>query len=118
MCLLLSATADQNTSHSDFKMLSFIHTGKCILRQNTLRTVFASYSTNAGIKERIEGLVKDKKIVVFMKGTPEQPRCGFSNAVVQILKFHGVEKYDAHDVLSDEDIRQGDYTDVVDISIV
>ena len=42
-----------------------------------------------------------------MKGNPDAPRCGFSNAVVQILKFHGVDNYDAHDVLQDEDIRQG-----------
>lgn len=41
-----------------------------------------------------------------MKGQPEQPRCGFSNAVVQILRMHGVE-YDAHDVLKDEELRQG-----------
>lgn len=41
-----------------------------------------------------------------MKGIPEEPRCGFSNAVVQILRMHGVT-YDAHDVLKDEGIRQG-----------
>nr|CAH7758800.1 unnamed protein product [Callosobruchus chinensis] len=41
-----------------------------------------------------------------MKGVPEQPQCGFSNAVVQILRMHGV-KYDAHNVLQDEDLRQG-----------
>lgn len=42
-----------------------------------------------------------------MKGVPESPRCGFSNAVVQIMRMHGVE-YDAHDVLKDEDLRQGE----------
>lgn len=42
-----------------------------------------------------------------MKGTPAAPRCGFSNAVVQILNFHGVEKFDSHDVLSDEELRKG-----------
>lgn len=41
-----------------------------------------------------------------MKGVPAEPRCGFSNAVVQIMRMHGVE-YDAHDVLSDEKLRQG-----------
>lgn len=41
-----------------------------------------------------------------MKGVPEEPRCGFSNAVVQILRMHGVT-YDAHDVLEDENLRQG-----------
>ena len=42
-----------------------------------------------------------------MKGVPEAPRCGFSNAVVQILNFHGVNNFEAHDVLADEDLRQG-----------
>lgn len=41
-----------------------------------------------------------------MKGVPEEPRCGFSNAVVQILRMHGVQ-YKAHDVLIDEELRQG-----------
>jgi arsenate reductase-like glutaredoxin family protein len=41
-----------------------------------------------------------------MKGIPEEPRCGFSNAVVQIFRMHGVT-YDAHDVLKDEELRQG-----------
>ncbi|EFA02650.1 Glutaredoxin-related protein 5, mitochondrial-like Protein [Tribolium castaneum] len=51
-------------------------------------------------------MVNNNKVVVFMKGVPEQPRCGFSNAVVQILRMHGVQ-YEAHDVLSDESLRQG-----------
>jgi monothiol glutaredoxin len=56
--------------------------------------------------EEIKQLVGNNKVVVFMKGVPEQPRCGFSNAVVQILRMHGVP-YDAHDVLADESLRQG-----------
>lgn len=42
-----------------------------------------------------------------MKGIPEQPMCGFSNAVVQIFSMHGVTNYDAHNVLADENVRQG-----------
>lgn len=41
-----------------------------------------------------------------MKGVPEEPRCGFSNAVIQILRMHGVT-YDSYDVLEDEGLRQG-----------
>ncbi|XP_076167185.1 glutaredoxin 5 [Ptiloglossa arizonensis] len=55
--------------------------------------------------DNIVNLVKKNKVVVFMKGVPEEPRCGFSNAVVQILKMHDV-KYDAYDVLQDEALRQ------------
>lgn len=52
-------------------------------------------------------MVKNNKVVIFMKGTPDEPRCGFSNAVVQILSMHGV-KYDSHNVLANEDLRQGE----------
>ncbi|KAJ6630898.1 Glutaredoxin-related protein 5, mitochondrial [Pseudolycoriella hygida] len=68
--------------------------------------------TNPAVdKERIAQLVKNNKVVVFMKGVPEAPRCGFSNAVVQIMRMHGVT-YDSHNVLDNEAIRQGikDYT--------
>ncbi|GFR80107.1 glutaredoxin-related protein 5, mitochondrial-like [Elysia marginata] len=58
-------------------------------------------------KVNFDELVKDKPIVVFMKGTPKAPRCGFSNAVCQILEFHGIKSFDSYDVLSNEDIRQG-----------
>ena len=44
--------------------------------------------------------------MLFMKGSPEQPQCGFSARVVQILGFLKV-KYQSFDVLSDESIREG-----------
>ncbi|XP_033734317.1 glutaredoxin-related protein 5, mitochondrial-like [Pecten maximus] len=77
------------------------------------RLLAAHYASKFGTKEFIETVVKDKPVVVFMKGTPAIPRCGFSNAVVQILQAHGVHNFDAHNVLADEDMRQGvkDYTD-------
>lgn len=46
-----------------------------------------------------------------MKGIPEEPRCGFSNAVIQILRMHGVT-YEAHDVLKDEELRQGKWLQI------
>lgn len=52
-------------------------------------------------------MVKKDKVVVFIKGTPAQPMCGFSNAVVQILRMHGVDNYAAYNVLEDQDLRQG-----------
>ena len=45
--------------------------------------------------------------VLFMKGSRKMPRCGFSNYVVQVLKFYGVEKYKDVDVLADEAVREG-----------
>jgi len=65
------------------------------------------YSADArDVQKEIGQLVKNTKVVVFMKGVPDAPRCGFSNAVVQIMRMHDVQ-YEAHDVLSDEELRQG-----------
>ena len=58
------------------------------------------------IKEQISKLIADHSVLLFMKGSPAQPQCGFSARVVQILDFLKV-KYDTFDVLSDESIRQG-----------
>ncbi|KAL2728519.1 hypothetical protein V1478_006151 [Vespula squamosa] len=69
------------------------------------RIIIRSFATKS---DEIGNLVKKNKVVVFMKGIPEEPRCGFSNAVVQIFRMHGVP-YDAHDVLQDEELRQGSY---------
>jgi monothiol glutaredoxin len=55
---------------------------------------------------RIDTLLKDHKIMVFMKGDKMMPQCGFSNQVVQIFNILGVP-YETLDVLADGDIRQG-----------
>ncbi|KAL4715732.1 hypothetical protein ACJJTC_006311 [Scirpophaga incertulas] len=69
------------------------------------KLTFRSFADSA-TKENIDKLVKNNKVVVFMKGVPDAPRCGFSNAVVQIMRMHAVP-YDSHDVLADENLRQG-----------
>lgn len=58
------------------------------------------------LQERIDSIVNQNKIVVFMKGSKLMPQCGFSNNVVQILNMLSVP-YETVDVLSDQDIRQG-----------
>lgn len=78
---------------------------------NNTRHVYLRFGTRfLGIrtKEDIDKVVKNNKIIVFMKGVPEQPQCGFSNAVAQILKMHGVN-YEAYNVLEDDDLRQGKF---------
>ncbi|AHJ28140.1 Grx4 family monothiol glutaredoxin [Nodularia spumigena CS-584] len=57
-------------------------------------------------KEKIDNLVQQNKIMVFMKGNKLMPQCGFSNNVVQILNTLAVP-FETVDVLSDAEIRQG-----------
>jgi monothiol glutaredoxin len=55
----------------------------------------------------IRDTVKKNRVVLYMKGTPQFPQCGFSMRAVQILKACGVEDFVAVDVLQDPEIRQG-----------
>lgn len=57
-------------------------------------------------KAKIDNLVEQNKIMVFMKGTKLMPQCGFSNNVVQIMNTLGVP-FETVDVLADPEIRQG-----------
>jgi len=57
--------------------------------------------------ELIKKQVTENAVVLYMKGTPEAPMCGFSAAAVQILEACGVEDVATVNVLADEDIRQG-----------
>ncbi|HEV2867288.1 MAG TPA: Grx4 family monothiol glutaredoxin [Allosphingosinicella sp.] len=63
-------------------------------------------------RERIDQLVKNNDIVLFMKGTALFPQCGFSSRAVAILDHLGVS-FETVDVLQDPEIRQGikDYSD-------
>ncbi|HRJ62261.1 MAG TPA: Grx4 family monothiol glutaredoxin [Azospirillaceae bacterium] len=58
------------------------------------------------VKDRIQQDLTENDVVLFMKGSPVFPQCGFSAAVVQVLSHLGV-KFKGVDVLSDPGIRQG-----------
>lgn len=58
------------------------------------------------VLEKIDEAVKKNKVVLFMKGTPDAPQCGFSARTVEILKTYGVP-FAAVDVLEDPAVRDG-----------
>ena len=60
----------------------------------------------ANVQERIQKLISDNPVALFMKGTPEFPQCGFSGQVVQILDYLGAPVVGVN-ILEDAEIRQG-----------
>ncbi len=58
-------------------------------------------------KEAIRKQVTENPVVLYMKGTPDAPMCGFSAAAIQILEACGVDEVATVNVLDDPDIRQG-----------
>ncbi|KAK9381425.1 thioredoxin-like protein [Kockiozyma suomiensis] len=68
----------------------------------------ARYLSEAA-RSAIDNAVKSSPVVLFMKGTPEFPQCGFSRATIQILGLQGLdpEKFAAFNVLEDDELRSG-----------
>lgn len=58
------------------------------------------------IETQLKQVITDNEVVLFMKGTPEFPQCGFSGRTAQILQSCGV-KFASVDVLADDAVRQG-----------
>ena len=59
------------------------------------------------VKQRIEQLVKTNDVLLFMKGSPLFPQCGFSGKAIQLLKACGASNVATVNVLEDDSIRQG-----------
>ncbi|CAB3398171.1 unnamed protein product [Caenorhabditis bovis] len=107
--------------------LIFFHNGKEIERVNgfipaEIKEKLVSTSTYASssqggatltdqqkkdlLNERLKKLINKNRVMLFMKGSPEAPRCGFSRKTVELLNSKNIE-YGSFDILSDEDVRQG-----------
>ncbi|KZT09818.1 glutaredoxin [Laetiporus sulphureus 93-53] len=70
---------------------------------------FAARFLSQEARSKIQSAVKSTPVVLFMKGTPDAPRCGYSRGAVQILGLHSVspEKLKTYDVMEDSELRSG-----------
>jgi len=60
----------------------------------------------AAINERLKSLIISSPVMLFMKGSPDEPKCGFSNQIVALLNDHGV-RFGSFNILSDNAVREG-----------
>uniref|UniRef100_A0A0B7AJV3 Thioredoxin domain-containing protein n=1 Tax=Arion vulgaris TaxID=1028688 RepID=A0A0B7AJV3_9EUPU len=81
-------------------------TGKVTKYSSTLVGDLITPSAKQNLNERLKTLINSAPVLLFMKGNPETPRCGFSRQITQILNEQGI-KYSTFDILSDDDVRQG-----------
>ena len=75
-------------SHSDFKPKSKVQI------------------TDENVMAKIDEWVQNNKVVLFMKGTKQMPRCGFSNYACQILKFYNIDDVKCINILEDNIVRE------------
>jgi len=62
--------------------------------------------TDAAVQDKIKSLVESNDVMLFMKGTPTFPQCGFSSVVAQVLDYLGV-RYESANVLESQEMREG-----------
>ncbi|KAF5398272.1 Glutaredoxin protein 5 [Paragonimus heterotremus] len=84
------------------------------IRQNIVLRAYCSTEKSDPVQQ-VGHLVRSNRVVVFMKGDPDEPRCGFSNAVCRILEMHGIldkaksgecpNLFASYDVLQNEELR-------------
>lgn len=58
------------------------------------------------VEERIKAAINASRVMLFMKGSPQEPQCGFSRSTCQVLAKYGTE-FGHFDILSDQEVRQG-----------
>ncbi|KAG0457556.1 hypothetical protein HPP92_022713 [Vanilla planifolia] len=84
-----------------------LETAKDLAKQNgSAKTENLTSGQPDDLRKRLQQLVDSHPVFLFMKGTPEQPKCGFSRKVVEILNNEGVQ-FGSFDILSDNDVREG-----------
>ncbi|KAH7287720.1 hypothetical protein KP509_32G070700 [Ceratopteris richardii] len=77
-------------------------------KSGELKELFTTKGLNIqeSIESRLKRLINSSPTMLFMKGTPEAPRCGFSSKVVNALQEEGIS-FGSFDILSDNEIREG-----------
>ena len=77
--------------------------------QEKMGRVFSGVTEVKGMSldERLDGLVRKERVMLFMKGSPDAPKCGFSQKAVQALRESGCRDFGYFDILEDQEVRQG-----------
>ncbi|KAL9183060.1 hypothetical protein ACHAXT_004847 [Thalassiosira profunda] len=99
-------------AEEDGGLVEQLELGDCVVKKGDAAFVPAEEEMKeeemdeADLNERLKQLVRRHRLMLFMKGVPSAPRCGFSRQIVEILDSFGVS-YDAFNILEDEEVRQG-----------
>ncbi|RGB29815.1 thioredoxin-like protein [Rhizophagus diaphanus] len=87
---------------------SFIKNANNEIKSPLVSSILCRYLSDS-LKKSLDETVQKNDVVLFMKGTPNRPECGFSRAVIQILTAQGLDfsKIKTYNVLADNELREG-----------
>ena len=104
-----SQKQNNDHSHQAFRAATRATPVRAAAPSTRFLTPFQIRCLSDEVRTAIDRAVASSPVVLFMKGTPETPQCGFSRASIQILGMQGVDpdKFTAFNVLEDQDLRAG-----------
>lgn len=70
-------------------------------------TLLEQLQEQSTLYQRLQQLITQTRVVLFMKGSPDAPRCGFSRKMIALLRDNGITEFSHVDILQDEEARQG-----------
>lgn len=79
---------------------------KEMVQTGEFKSMIPAKAAEETLDDRLKKLINRSKVMLFMKGSPDQPQCGFSRTIIGLLNETGV-KYDTFSILSDEEVRAG-----------
>ncbi|CAF0720676.1 unnamed protein product [Adineta steineri] len=101
---LFRRVIQQCSSVRPLNLISTRFTSTTLSPSDNKTTTESPSTVDPQFKKKIDDFVKSNKIAIFIKGEPGAPRCGFSNAVLQILNLHGCD-FKSKNILEDEQLR-------------
>jgi len=90
----------------DGKLVGGLDILKELVEQGEFKNMVPKKAKTQTLNERLVALINSHPVMLFMKGAPEAPQCGFSAKIVSILNQDGI-KFGSFDIFSDEEVRQG-----------
>jgi len=90
----------------DGKLVGGLDIVKELIEQGEFKSLVPEKAKVQSLNDRLASIINSHPIMIFMKGSPEAPKCGFSSKLVNILNQEGL-KFGSFDILSDEEVRQG-----------
>lgn len=88
------------------KLVGGLDIVKELIEQGEFKDMVPAKAKEQSLNERLESLIKSNPVMLFMKGSPDAPQCGFSSKIVNILKAEGIT-FGSFNILSDEEVRSG-----------
>ena len=104
-CRLFAARVDQEDSDPDFQPKTKTKTGEGPVTPNTIDVEFDSDMNVDALHSKLAGVVKENKVVLFMKGSPQMPLCGYSRLLSETLKYYQIPEFAFVNVLSSNQLR-------------